>query len=102
MVVSLHLGDFYLVGLFRQEVLIHIVDVVTGEFSLEVTIFAESTDKAASIDAAPVFHIPGKLTVIIMLEFVEVQIDLAVLVLNHIDQEVLLFFILEILDLVIN
>jgi hypothetical protein len=102
MVVSLHLGDFYLVGLFRQEVLIHIVDVVTGEFSLEVTIFAESTDKAASIDAAPVFHIPGKLTVVIVLELVEVQIDLAVLVLNHIDQEVLLFFILEILDLVIN
>jgi hypothetical protein len=102
MVVSLHLGDFYLVGLFGQEVLIHIVDVVTGEFSLEVTIFAESTDKAASIDAAPVFHIPGKLTVVIVLELVEVQIDLAVLVLNHIDQEVLLFFILEILDLVIN
>ena len=102
MVVLLHLSDFYLVGLFRQEVLIHIVDVVTGEFSLEVTIFAESTDKAASIDAAPVFHIPGKLTVVIVLEFVEVQIDLAVLVLNHIDQEVLLFFILEILDLVIN
>ena len=97
-----YLGHLDFVGLFGQEVLIHVVDVVTGEFSLEVTIFAESTDKAASIDAAPVFHIPGKLTVVIVLELVEVQIDLAVLVLNHIDQEVLLFFILEILDLVIN
>ena len=102
MVVSLYLGNFYLIGLFGQEVLIHIVDVVTGEFSLEVTILAEGTDKAASVDTAPVFHIPGKLAVVIVLELVEVQIDLTVLVLNHIDQEVLLLFILEILDLVVN
>ena len=102
MVVSLYLGNFYLIGLFGQEVLIHIVDVVTGEFSLEVTILAKGTNKAASVDAAPVFHIPGKLAVVIVLELVEVQIDLTVLVLNHIDQEVLLLFILEILDLVVN
>ena len=102
MVVSFLLGDLYLISLFGQEVFIHIVDVIAGEFSLKMTILAECADKAAAIDAAPVFHIPGELAVIIMLELVEVQVDLAVLILNHIDQKVLFLFILEILDLVVN
>ena len=96
------LGHLDFVSLLRQEVLVHVVDVVTGEFSLEVAVLAEGTDEAAAVDAAPVFQVPGELAVVIVLQFVEVQVDLAVLVLNHVDQEVLLFFILEILDLVVN
>ena len=42
------------------------------------------------------------LIVVIVLEFVEVQVDLTVLVLNHVDQEVLLFLVLELFDLVVN
>ena len=99
--LKLSLGDFHSVRLFGQEVLVHVVDVVTGEFSLEVAVLGEGTDETTSVDAAPVFHVPGELTVVIVLELVEVQVDLTVLVLNHVDQEVLLFFILEILDLVV-
>ena len=97
-----YLGHLDSVSLLRQEILIHVVDVVTGEFSLEVTVLGEGTDETTSIDAAPVFHVPGELTVVIVLELVEVQVDLTVLVLNHVDQEVLLFLILEILDLIVN
>ena len=96
------LCDFDLVGLLGQEVLVHIVDVVAGEFSLEVTVLAEGTDETTSVDAAPVLHVPGELTVVIVLELIEVQVHLTVLVLNHVDEEVLLFFILEILDLIVN
>ena len=55
---SKSLGDFNLVSLLRQEVLVHVVDVVTGEFSLEVAVLAEGTDETTAVDAAPVLHIP--------------------------------------------
>ena len=96
------LGHLDPVSLLRQEVLVHVVDVVAGEFSLEVAVLAEGTDEAAAVDAAPVLHIPGELIVIVMLQLIEVQVHLTVLVLNVIDEKVLLLFVFEILDLIVN
>ena len=97
-----YLGHLDSVSLLRQEILIHVVDVVAGEFSLEVAVLAEGTDETTSVDAAPVLHIPGELIVIVMLQLIEVQIHLTVLILNVVDEEVLLLFVFEILDLVVN